>query len=143
MATTWIVAADSSRARVLQVADRQKQLTEIEDLLNPGGRMDDRELTTDAHPRFRGTSGPGSDRQETGAAEHETELFAKRIGDYLDKARNDHRYDRLYLVAPPKFLGVLRGKLNKEVGKLVADELDKDLSWFDARELERYLKIGR
>jgi protein required for attachment to host cells len=140
MATTWIVAADSSRARVLQVADRQKQLTEIEDLLNPGGRMDDRELTTDAHPRFRGTGGPGSDRQETGAAEHETELFAKRIGDYLDKARNDHRYDRLYLVAPPKFLGVLCGKLNKEVGKLVADELDKDLSWFDARELERYLK---
>jgi hypothetical protein len=35
---------------------------------------------------------------------------------------------------------VLCGKLNKEVGKLVADELDKDLSWFDARELERYLK---
>ena len=86
---------------VLQVADRQKQLTEIEDLLNPGGRMDDRELTSDAHPRFRGTSGPGSDRQETGAAEHETELFAKRIGDYLDKARNKHRYDKLYLVAPP------------------------------------------
>jgi protein required for attachment to host cells len=148
--TTWIVAADAARARVLQVAGRKKQLTEIEDLMNPAGRADDRELITDAHPRFSGhggvgkpgsraTSGPASDRQETGAQEHETELFAKRIGDYLDKARNQHRYDKLYLVAPPKFLGMLRKKLDKEVEKLVVDERDKDLSWFDARDIERYL----
>jgi protein required for attachment to host cells len=148
--TTWIVAADSSRARFLQVAGRERRLTEIEDLLNPAGRMDDRELITDAHPRFDGhggvgkpgarpTGGPGSDRQETSAQEHETELFAKRIGDYLDKARNKHRYDKLYLIAPPKFLGMLRDKLDKEVEKLVVDEIDKDLSWFDPRDIARYL----
>ena len=70
-------------------------------------------------------------------AEHETELFAKRIGDYLDRARNAHRYDRLHLIAPPKFLGQLRKELGKEVQKLVADELPKDLSWLNAREIER------
>ena len=142
MANTWIIAADSSRARVLQVAGRER-LVEVEDMVNPGGRMDDRELTTDAHPRFRGTSGPGSDRQETSAQEHETELFAKRLGDYLDKARTDHRYDELVVVAPPKFLGLLRKKLGKEVEKLVVDEVPKDLSWFNARELERYFVKGR
>ena len=142
MATTWIVAADSSRARVLQVADREHHLTEIADLVNPKGRMDDRELITDAHPRFRPVrSGiPGSDRQETGAAQHETELFAKRVGDYLDKARVAHRFDQLVLVAPPKFLGTLRKELGREVGKLVADELPKDLSWLSERELERYFE---
>lgn len=82
MANTWIVAADSSRARFLQVAGRER-LVEVESMLNPDGRMDDRELTTDAHPRFRGTAGPGSDRQETSAQEHATDLFAKRVGDYL------------------------------------------------------------
>ena len=80
MANTWIVAADSSRARVLQVAGRER-LVELEDMINPGGRMDDRELTTDANPRFRGSSGPASDREETSAQEHETDIFAKRIGD--------------------------------------------------------------
>jgi protein required for attachment to host cells len=150
MANTWIVAADASRARILQVAGREEQLTEIEDMLNPDGRLDDREIISDAHPRFSGhggmgrpgarsTSGPGSDREETSAQEHATELFAKRVGDYLDKARNQRRYDRLYLVAPPKFLGLLRKELGKEVAKLVADELPKDLSWFNARDLERYL----
>jgi protein required for attachment to host cells len=137
MATTWIVAADSSRARVLQVADRER-LVEIESFLNPSGRMDERELTTDAHPRFRGTAGPGSDRQETSAQEHATDLFAKHVGDYLEKARTDHRYDELVIVAPPKFLGALRGELGKEVEKLVVDELPKDLSWLNERELERY-----
>ena len=150
MANTWIIAADSSRARFLQVAGRER-LVEVEDMLNPGGRMDDSELTTDAQPRLSGhggmgkpggrtTSGPGSDREGTSAQEHETELFAKRIGDYLDKARTQNRYDELVVVAPPKFLGLLRKKLGKEVEKLVSDEVPKDLSWFNTRDLERYLK---
>jgi protein required for attachment to host cells len=141
MATTWIVAADSSRARILQVAGRQR-LDEVESLLNPEGRMNDRELTTDAHPRFRGTAGPGSDRQEMPAVEHAVELFAKRVGEYLDKARAAQRFDELVLVAPPKFLGALRKELGKEVEKLVSDELPKDLSWFNERELERYFEKG-
>src|SRR2546428_9268043 len=87
MTTTWIIAADSSRARILQVTDREKRLAEIEDLLNPEARVDDRELTTGAHARFHGSSGPASDREEMSAPEHATELFAKRVGEYLDKAR--------------------------------------------------------
>lgn len=141
MKTTWIVVADAYRARVLQVADRKQHLLEIVDLVNPKGRLDERDLITDAHPRFRPVrSGvPGSDRQETGAAEHEAELFAKQIARFLDKSRHQHRYERLHLVAPPKFLGVLRATLDKEVQKRVEDELDEELSWFNARELEKHL----
>src|SRR6267142_3895962 len=153
MTTTWIFAADSSRARILQVTDREKQLAEIEDLLNPEGRVHDRELLADGHPRFSGhggvgkpaahsTGGPGSDREEMSATEHFTELFAKRLSDYLDKARTAHRYDRLHLIAPPKFLGQLRKELGKEVQKLVTEELPKDLSWLDARDIARHLRAG-
>ena len=138
MTTTWIIAADASRARILQVTDRAQQLEEVENLLNPEGWVHDRELISDAHPRLSSHSGggPGSDREETSAAEHATELFAKRVGDYLDKARTAHRYDRLHLIAPPKFLGQLRKELGKEVEKLVAAELPKDLSWLNARDIQ-------
>lgn len=142
MTTTWIIAADSSRARILQVTDRGQHLEEIEDLLNPEGRAHDRELISDAHPRFsgHGGGGQGSDRQQTSAQEHAIDLFAKRIADYLDKARTGQRYDRMHLIAPPKFLGLLRKALGKETARLVADELPKDLSWLNAREIEaRYL----
>jgi protein required for attachment to host cells len=73
------------------------------------------------------------------ATEHATELFVKRVSEYLDKARTAHRYDRLHLVAPPKFLGQLRKELGKEVEKLVTSELPKDLSWLNQRELEKRL----
>jgi len=36
MATTWIVAADSNRARILQVMDRDQRLAEVEDFANAG-----------------------------------------------------------------------------------------------------------
>ena len=96
MAITWIVAADSARARVLQVADRKHAIEEIDDL----------------------------------PPEH--------VGEYLKRARAEHRYDKLYLSAPPTVLGRLREQLGEEVQKLVTDELDKDVYRANARELERY-----
>ena len=86
---------------------------------HPGDLVSDTEEPSDAH-------------------EHSIDLFSKRVGEYLEKARTQHRYDKLYLVAPPKFLGKLRKNLGREVEKLLADELDKDLYRANARELERY-----
>lgn len=151
--TTWIIAADESRARVLQVADREQRLLEIDDLTNPDGRRQEREMQSDAEPRFNGhggvgrpgtssTGGPASDRETHGAGEHSAKVFAREVGRYLDKARNEHRFDELVLVAPPKFLGALRKELGKEVEKMVTEELPKDLSWFNARELEQYFAKG-
>ena len=45
-------------------------------------------------------------------------------------------------MAPPKFLGALRKALSKEVQKLVADEIPKDLSWLSVPVLERYFAKG-
>ena len=144
MATTWIIAADESRARVLQVLDRDQRFAEIDDLVNPAGRAQDRELQSDAEPRFNGRAGggPGSDRETQGPVEHSARTFAREVGRYLDQARNEHRYDQLVLVAPPKFLGALRKELHKEVEKLVVDELPKDLAWFNARQIEEYFAKG-
>jgi len=66
------IAADASRARILQVAGRER-LVEVEDFVNPEGRLHNQEI-------------------------------------------------------------------NKEVEKLVLEEVPKDLSWFNTRELESYLR---
>jgi hypothetical protein len=150
MTTTWIIAGDASRARILQVTGRDR-LEEIESFVNPGGRLHDRDLATGPHPRFNGhggvgkpasapTGGPGNDRDEMQPSVREAAKFSKEIGRYLEQARLQKRYDRLFLVAAPRFLGMLRKELGKEVGKLVQDEIDKDLSWFDARDIDRFLR---
>ena len=143
MPTTWIVAADASRARILQVADRER-LVEVEDLVNPEGRLHNREINTDAKGRFAGPDRPGghSSDDEERTVDHYNELFAKRVADYLEKARTDRRYERLVVVAAPKMLGQPRQELDKEVEKLLVGEVPKDLAWFNARDIERYFAKG-
>ena len=101
--TVWVLAADASRARVLQVASREK-LAEV--------------------VRFDHSAG--------------------RIGQYLEKARAEHRYDQLVVIAPQQLIGALRKEYGKEVGKLVTQEVSKDLSSLSKQELEGYFsKDGR
>lgn len=143
MQTTWIVAADSSRARIFEVHGAQDHLREIEDLVNPAGRLDDKEIRTDSIGRFRG-KGEGQ-QGHTGApdvdkVEHATDLFSKQVSDYLDRAHHEHRYDKLCLIAFPKFLGLIRQNLSKEVQQVVEDEVPKDISGLKTQEIEDYVK---
>jgi protein required for attachment to host cells len=141
MATTWIVAADSNRARIFQTHSKQDHLQEIEDFANPAAHAKPTELETDNLGRFRGENMTASAREpKVDAVEHEIELFVKDVSDYLDKARTEHRYDKLCVIAFPKFLGRLRHDLSKEVQKLVEEEVPKDISGLDAREIEDYVR---
>jgi hypothetical protein len=95
-------------------------------MANPAGRAQGRELETDAEPRFNGAQGgPPSDAERQGAVEHSVRVFARKVGRYRDNARLAHCKE-----------------LHKKVGKLVAEELPKDLSWFNAREIEEYFAKG-
>lgn len=152
MQTTWIVAADSSRARIFEVHGPQDHLREIEDFANPAGRSSDSEVSSGNLGRFGGKTGgraapyqAGGGRANTGEpdvgpVEHATDLFSKTVSNYLDKARTEHRYDKLCLIAFPKFLGLMRQNLSKEVRQLVEDEVSKDISGLEAREIEDYVK---
>ena len=104
MEKTWIVVADNSRARIFEVMDRSETLRELEDLVNPAGRLHDSELRTDNTGRYFGKG----ERMQGHAAhprvepgEHETELFAKRVADHLEQARVEHRFEQLCLIAAP------------------------------------------
>ncbi|MDB5763433.1 MAG: host attachment protein [Herminiimonas sp.] len=143
MQTTWILVADSTRARIFETQNTEHDLREIEDIANPQGRAGTHDLETDSLGRFYGKG----ERQQAHTApphvspvEHEIELFTKSLADYLDKARTEHRYDKLCLIAPPKFLGRMHQKLSKEAQKLVEEEIAKDISWFGAKDVEAYLE---
>lgn len=142
MQTTWIVTADEHRVRIFEVEGKQNHFHEVEDFINPEARFSERDFNTDAKGRYfcKGQgAGDTSDPRVT-AAQHTTDLFSKSIGAYLDKARLEHRYDKLRLIAFPKFLGALRKHLSKEAQQLVEDEISKDISNFEPRRIENYIK---
>ena len=51
MDVTWVVVADSSRARLFALG-QQNQLGELQDFINPAGRETENALNSDASGRF-------------------------------------------------------------------------------------------
>jgi|SRR5687768_1380748 protein required for attachment to host cells len=146
MDAIWILVADRSRARIFEEVRSPRALEEIADFVNPLGRARHRELTTDAEGRSRSSSlGTRAHTESPGttADTHEAERFSRELADYLDKGRNEHRYDALWLIAAPKFLAMLRKSLGREVQKLIEVEIDKDLSRSTLREIDTFIANRR
>ena len=109
MNETWIVVADSDRARLFALSPDGRGLEEIEDLVNPEGRTPGRELVSDRPQRTFESSNSARHAMEptTSPQEHAAEQFARQIAAELDHGLAEHRSEHLVLVAPPAVLGAL------------------------------------
>lgn len=72
--------------------------------------------------------------------EREAESCAKDICGYLLKARQEGRFDKLGLVAAPVFLGVLRKFLDPQLKAVESDEINKDYTHSDGRQLREQIR---
>ncbi len=141
MSTVWVVAADSSRAKILESPNRVGPLVEIHDLQHPESRVKNRDLDADEPGRSFDSGGQGRHAMEPGteAKEVEAERFAKQLADFL-KENSDHgRFERLVLAAPPGFLGLLRESLDKTVENKISAEVIKDVVAEPPDEIRRHL----
>lgn len=127
---TWIVLADSSRARIFSTdAALTMGPVVVSDLVHPASRMRERDLVSDRPSRsFAERGAPGADISEAGARDHEVQLFAQELGEHLGAARRDGLYEGMVLVAPPRFLGLLRKQLDKATLESVHASIDKELT---------------
>ncbi len=141
MKKTWILVADSARARILLAETAKGSLRELEDFSHPEGRLHETEMTTDLPGRSFDRAGQGRHAMEqpTPPDEQEQVRFAKRLAKRLEQGRENEAYRQLILVAAPAFLGQLRKHLSPEVAKLVSYELDKDLARMSAAEIREHL----
>ena len=128
MAITWIVVAESSRARILQTRSTLDPLVEITFLDHPEARMHERDLISDAPGRRHATAGPSRHgmADPTSWREEHAGKFAREVAQHLETARRDGDFDRLLLAAPPKFLGLLRDELSVNTSGLLAHEFAKN-----------------
>ncbi len=141
MPNVRVVVADASKARYFRVDSPTGELIELEDDVNPEGRMHQGDLITDKPGEQ--TSHAKDSRsvvdESTEPKDVEIQRFARSITEKLDKERAQGNLEKLYIVAPPKFLGELRQHMNASLKSLVVDEINKDLAHMDARELRKQL----
>lgn len=140
--TTWVIVADSSRGKVYTQAQANSALEETIDLVHPSSRLRGTDLSSDRAGGHTGGFGQGAHSFDprTEAKEHEAETFAKEIADRLESGRTSGQFQKLVLMAPPEFLGVLREELNDELRKLVTGALAKDLVMRSVEEVQEHLQ---
>lgn len=142
--TAWILVCDVSRAKLFSTELREHDWSLVEAFEHSEGREPGRDTGPQAPPgRMLKSKSPGGRRTaleaHTSPKEIEAERFARQLGDYLEDAVAHRRFDYLVLVAPPHFLGVLKGVLGRQAAKHLRATVDKDLSMLDAAEVRRRL----
>lgn len=141
MGTVWVVVADSAEARILEGPHVKGPLEPVQGFANAQGRVQARELVTDAPGRVHDRFGPGRHSVDAGQTvkDEMADRFARDLAHYLAEARQAGRFDELALVVAPAMLGRLRGALDKQVADAVVAELDKDLVRAEPAEIARKL----
>jgi protein required for attachment to host cells len=140
-ATTWILVADSGAARIFGTDEPTGPITELEAMTHPEGRMAARELTSDLPGRAFDSAGQGRHimEKEVGPRQQAVIDFSHLLARRLEKARVQRELERLVLIAPPDFLGLMRKAIGGELQKLVVLELDHNLVKLPPKELRARL----
>jgi protein required for attachment to host cells len=139
---TWILAADSTGARLFEATARDGELVLRASFESPQSRLHGSDFTSERVGRVQESANTARHGIEPRADPHEkvVQQFAHELARMLDRGRVEHAYEHLVLLAPPRFLGQLRGALDEKVARLVVKSLDKDATGADIGEVEAILR---
>lgn len=143
---TWVVVGSRVGARIFEHKGPGKGLALVQSLSHPEGRK----LNADIDSDRSGRTFNKADRSSSGGAGHsmgkevvahdqEAIVFARKLAATLHDGRVHQAFERIVLVAEPRFLGMLREALDPTTSKLVADVVNKDLDHVAAQNLAPHL----
>lgn len=151
----WILVSDASRARLFRQRQRLQPLDHVESFEHPDSRARVRDLMADANgrkpagpnvgPAYGGRAvsqayGRVGAAPDTDPKEVEAQKFARELATMLQEGLHRHAYDKVVLVAPPQFLGLLRSTVSNEVSKHIELTVNKDLTRLELHEIQAHLQ---
>jgi protein required for attachment to host cells len=139
---TWILLADAANARLYESSTGSpSDFTPVRDFTHPESRMRASELESDKPGRVKQSTGQRAAMEPpTPRKKVEAEKVARELAHALEEGVDKGGFERLILVLPPHFYGVLREKLARRVAARVTEVIEKDYLHLDARELKERLQ---
>jgi protein required for attachment to host cells len=128
MSKSWVVAADTRRARIFLSEKSASALQEIKTLTHPEARLHEGDLITDTK------EGEPNEHKHDSA-----DRFAAMVCETLEEGRKAGEFDKLYFIAAPAFLGRLRKHQSNPLKQVVAGEVDKNLASHEPAEIRKQL----
>jgi protein required for attachment to host cells len=132
---SWLVVADSEHARIYvnNYAAEKK--------INLFREYTDKDLhkkTSDLVIGEQGDFSAGTHVESSNPKFLHSNVFANALAKRLEHFRTDHAFQKLLLVAPPAFLGMLKEHLSKEMHK-IAVTVEKDYTHDNEEKLLKHL----
>lgn len=129
MSKIWVLVAESSRAKIFETDSPRSLLRELEGFDHSASRMNDTDLVSSAPGRTfdRNGSGRHSMEPDTDPKVNEAHIFARELATHLNQNCEKKHFNKLVVIAPPDFLGILRASFSEHVIKLIAASINKNL----------------
>lgn len=138
---TWIVLADAASARLYEQDGPHGNWALLSELQHPESRARESELVTDKPGRVKQSRGYRSAMEpRTPAKKLEARKFARQLAKALEDGLLRKAYERLILVAPPGFVGLLRQELSDHVRGRIAALVEKDYLHLDQQKARERLE---
>ena len=140
MDRTWIVVASRDEVRIFERVGTNP-ISLITDIGNPEGRWRAQDFVSDRAGASNDNRKPGRPCYSTEQSPKERSLvhFYDEISDQLDLALDKGRFERLIIVAEPRLLGILRSLMPTSLHRVIVQEIHKDLSFADVKQIEERL----
>ena len=138
MRKIWVAVANRSEMK-LYLAENVDTLVEINTLTHYEGQKTTHELVSDKQGYHRGTQTGDTMDEKTPTKIKEATAFANQITKVLENGIKTERIERIYLIASPEFLGILRQHLSPQVKDCIEKEIDKDVVHSTSKQIRDYL----
>jgi protein required for attachment to host cells len=140
----WYVIADGGRARFVMRDEKGAYRTVLSFVASELHERS-RDLGLDRPARVKESATPERHAIEPrrDLKEAAKEEFVKLVAGQLDAEHERGQFDQLVLVAPPGVLTELKNNLSKPIARLVADNLQKDLTKVPDHDLTDHLALSR
>lgn len=143
-ARIWYVIADGGRARFVE-RDERGAFRTVASFVSTELHARSSDLGRDRPARVMESASPGRSAVEPrrDLKEAAKEDFVKLVAEELGVGHERGQFDSLVLVAPPGVLTELKKNLSKPIAKLVAGDLQKDLTKVPDHDLTEHLAPAR
>ena len=143
----WILVADSYQAHLYSVPSvialsnygeansldgehKHPELEPFESFIHVESKDMDSEISSDKFGNNRhagnNSSSGGSFIDENSPKEHEKQVFAKQVAEFLNSKKIDGQYNDLIIAVPSKFMGILKDSLSADSLRCIIKEIDKN-----------------
>ena len=141
--STWILVANATTATLYSRSTLDQKPARIRELVHPESRMKNAELSSDRAGHMQSSGdGHGARQPRSEPKQNEAEHFARELAQVLLRGRTAGDCQKIVLVAPPAFLGLINAALDGPTAKLVTAHFEKDYTQVGEAQLATLLESG-